>query len=190
MRARVVLAVLAFLVIPTTQGEAQQRAAPPATDVTAAEIEAVYNTIGSSIDQQIKIADIGDGNVAVGVLHRDAVQDQGDAPTGLVHTEVSEVYYVLSGGGTLVTGGTTTVLGNLPADNRAVTELIGPSYRATSEGGYSRQISEGDVVVIPAGLFHAWSEIPDHVTYLSIRVDPDRTLPAGYLHPVLESNED
>ena len=69
-------------------------------------------------------------------------------------------------------------------------ELIGPSYRATSQGGYARQISEGDVVVIPAGLFHAWSEVPDHVTYHSMRLDPDETLPLGYIHPVLESNED
>lgn len=190
MRARVVLAVLAFLVIPTTQGEAQQRAAPPATDVTAAEIDAVYRTIGSSIDQQIKIADVGHGHVGVGVLYRGAIEDLGDTPTGLVHTEVSEIYYMLSGGGTLVTGGTTTVLGYLPADNRAVTELIGPSYQATSQGGFARQISEGDVVVIPAGLFHAWTNVPDHVTYLSMRLDPDRTLPAGYLHPVLESNEE
>ena len=46
------------------------------------------------------------------------------------------------------------------------------------------------LVVIPAGLFHAWSEVPDHVTYLSMRLDPDGTLPLGYIHPVLESNED
>ena len=193
MRARVVLAVLAvlaFLVIPTTRGEAQQRAAPPATDVTAAEIEAVYNTIGSSIDQQIKVGDVGHGYVGVGVLHRDAIEDQGDTPSGLVHTEVSEIYYMLSGSGTLVTGGTTTVLNYIPANSRVVIELIGPSYQATSRGGYARQISEGDVVVIPAGLFHAWSEVPDHVTYLSMRLDPDGTLPLGYIHPVLESNED
>ena len=148
MRARVVLAVLAvlaFLVIPTTRGEAQQRAAPPATDVTAAEIEAVYNTIGSSIDQQIKVGDVGHGYVGVGVLHRDAIEDQGDTPSGLVHTEVSEIYYMLSGSGTLVTGGTTTVLNYIPANSRVVIELIGPSYQATSRGGYARQISEGDV---------------------------------------------
>ena len=26
----------------------------------------------------------------------------------------------------------------------------------------------------------------DHVTYLSIRPDPDKVLPAGYVNPVLE----
>ena len=78
----------------------------------------------------------------------------------------------------------------IPANSRGVIELIGPSYQATSQGSYARQISEGDVVLIPAGLFHAWSEVPDHVTYLSMRLDPDGTLPLGYIHPVLESNED
>ena len=48
---------------------------PEATDIPASEIETVRQTLGLSIDQQIKIADIGDGNVAVGVLHRGALED-------------------------------------------------------------------------------------------------------------------
>ena len=46
-------------------------------------------------------------------------------------------------------------------------------------------MSAGDVVVIPAGLLHGWVEIPDHVNYLSIRPDPDRVLPAGYVNPTI-----
>jgi len=95
------------------------------------------------------------------------------------------VYYVLSGGGTLVTGGTMTAGQELPAGSRPVDVLVGPSFRATSEGGWVRDISEGDMVVIPAGVFHAFSEIPDHVTYLSIRPDPHGALPAGYVNPVI-----
>jgi hypothetical protein len=30
---------------------------------------------------------------------------------------------------------------------------------------------------------HAWLSIPDHATYLSIRVDPDQVLPTGYVNP-------
>ncbi len=40
-------------------------------------------------------------------------------------------------------------------------------------------------MVIPAGVFHGWRDIEDHVTYLSIRPDPDRVLPAGYLNPAI-----
>ena len=128
-----------------------------ATDVTKKEIETVLASMDGGIDRQIKVIDIGDANLAVGVLHRSGTEPDGStAVRGLVHNRVTEVYYVLSGGGTLVTGGDT------------------------------RQISAGDVVVIPAGVFHAWSHIPDHVTYLSIRPDLDRLLPTGYINPALE----
>src|SRR6185503_5222771 len=32
------------------------------------------------------------------------------------------------------------------------------------------------------------SQITDHVTYLSVRPDPDRVLPAGYVYPLLLKN--
>jgi len=156
-----------------------------ATDISAADIEAVRDAIGNSIDLQIKVAAISQGNVAIGVLHRDRLESDGGPASGLIHRQVSEVYYMLSGSGTLVTGGNVTAGADFPADINAVTVLIGPTYRATSEGGRVRQISEGDIVVIPAGVFHAWSEIPDHVTYLSIRSDPHGVLPAGYVNPVI-----
>ena len=60
---------------------------------------------------------------------------------------------------------------------------IGPSFNAESRGGVVREIEEGDIVVIPAGLMHAWTSIPDHVTYLSVRIDPNQVLPAGYVNP-------
>ena len=44
----------------------------------------------------------------------------------------------------------------------------------------------GDVVVIPAGVLHGWVEIPEQVRYLSIRPDPDRVLPAGYVNPAIK----
>ena len=34
-----------------------------------------------------------------------------------------------------------------------------------------------------------WSQITDHVTYLSVRPDPDRVLPAGYVYPLLLKNQ-
>ena len=41
--------------------------------------------------------------------------------------------------------------------------------------------------VIPAGVFHGYSHIEDSISYLSIRVDPDQVLPAGYVNPLLET---
>ena len=158
-----------------------------ATDVTKAEIEAVLASMAGGIDRQIKVVDIGDANLAVGILHRDATEGDGSGPVrGLVHSRVTEVYYVLSGGGTLVTGGTVADRRDFAADAQITTVLVGPSYGGMSEGGHSREIAAGDIVVIPAGVFHAWSHIPDHVTYLSIRPDLDKLLPTGYVNPTLD----
>ena len=186
MLIRVLIVLIMILATSPVQIHGlQSGTAGSATDITAEEIAAVTEAIGNSIDLQIKVAAISQGNVAVGVLHRDRVASTGGPASGLIHEQVSEVYYILSGAGTLVTGGTVSAGQAFPAGIAVVDVLVGPTFRATSEGGRSREISEGDVVVIPAGVFHAWSEIPDHVTYLSIRPDPDGVLPAGYVNPVI-----
>ena len=157
-----------------------------ATDVTVAEYMAVRNAPEGGVDRQVKVVDIGKSNVAVGILHRDALEPTGDAAVGIVHTLVTEVYYIVSGSGTLMTGGTITERRNIPADSHIVQVLVGESYRASAEGGEVRDVSEGDIVVIPGGVFHGWTAIPDHVTYLSIRPDPDKVLPAGWVNPVIQ----
>ena len=156
-----------------------------ATDVTKAEIEAVYETLGQSIDKQIKVVDIGkDTNVAIGILERGTLASEGEVGA-IVHHDVTEVYYILSGGGTLVTGGPLENTREFPSDSTAVQELIGPSGGGTFLDGVSREVSEGDIVIIPGGVPHGFSYIPDRVKYLSIRIDPDQVLPAGYVSPVL-----
>ena len=148
-----------------------------ATDVTEEEYLAVKNGPDGGVDRQVKIVDIGRSNVAVGILHRDALEATGGPARGIVHSLVTEVYYIYSGSGDRR---------DIPADSDIVTTLVGESFRATSTGGRSRYVSEGDIVVIPGGVFHGWTEIEDHVTYLSIRPDPDKVLPAGWVNPVIE----
>ena len=95
---------------------------------------------------------------------------------------------MVSGSGTLVTGTAVVARQPIAPDAEVVQVAVGPSSRATFEddGNQVRTISAGDVVVIPAGVFHGWRDIADHVTYLSIRPDPDRVLPAGYLNPAVQ----
>ena len=157
-----------------------------ATDMTRVEIQAILETIGNRVDIQGKVVDIGkDTNVAIGVLHRNATSTDGDAVRGLVHHNVTEIYYILEGSGTLVTGGSVTDTREWPPGRGHL--LVGPSMGATTSNGHSRQVSSGDVVVIPAGVFHAFSHIEDSVSYLSLRIDPDQVLPAGYVNPLLET---
>lgn len=164
------------------------KAAPPsAVDVLKAEIDAVMAAPDGGADRQVKVVDVGKLNVGVGVLEVGARSTADGAPvSGILHSQVTEVYYILSGSGMLITG--TEVEGNrsLAADSEVVQVAVGPSDLGTFVGGERRNVSVGDVVVIPAGVLHGWVEIPDHVRYLSIRPDPDRVLPAGYVNPAIQ----
>jgi len=163
-----------------------QASPPPAVDVLKADIDSVIAAPEGGADRQIKVVDVGKLNVGVGVLQMGKKPNDGKPITGIAHTQVTEVYYVLSGSGVLITGNEIADPASLPADSDIVRIAVGPSHRATFMGGARRTVSAGDVVVIPAGVLHGWVEIPDHVNYLSIRPDPDRVLPAGYVNPALE----
>ena len=159
-----------------------------ATHIPAGEIMTVFEHLGDTIDQQIRIVDIGDDiNVAVGILRRVGARTEGEAVNAILHHQVTEVYYVLSGSGVLVTGGDESNPGEFPPDNISVLELIGPSGSRTTINGQLQTISAGDVVVIPAGVPHGFRHIQDQITYLSIRVDPGKSLPTGYVHPSLQN---
>jgi len=159
-----------------------------ATHISAGEIMTVFESLGETIDQQIRIVDIGDDiNVAVGILRRAGNRTEGEEVNAIIHHRVTEVYYVLSGSGVLVTGGEESNAQEFPDNITAVMELIGPSGSRTVINGQVQTISAGDIVVIPAGVPHGFRHIQDQVTYLSIRVDPDQTLPTGYIHPVLQN---
>jgi quercetin dioxygenase-like cupin family protein len=160
---------------------------PPAVDVLKADIDAVLAAPEGGADRQIKVVDVGKLNVGVGVLRQGKRSTPPGQPiAGISHAQVTEVYYVLSGEGTLITGTEVTNAAPFAPDSEVVQVAVGPSTRATFVGGERRKVSAGDVVVIPAGVLHGWVDIPDEVTYLSIRPDPDRVLPAGYVNPAVE----
>jgi len=158
-----------------------------ATHVSRADIMTVFEHMGETIDQQIRVVDIGDEvNIGVGILQRKGNRTEGESVTAIVHHQVTEVYYVLSGSGTLVTGGDISGDIEFPASNVSVLELIGPSGSRTVINSQTQTISTGDIVVIPASVPHGFRNIQDQITYLSIRVDPGQVLPTGYVHPSLE----
>lgn len=162
--------------------QAQERTA---SYLTAAEIDTVLKAPEGGVDRQVGVYDIGSSNVAVGILHRGTLPPTGDV-TGIVHHQVTEVYYIVSGSGLLTTGGSLVDAQTRAVDSEAVTVLVGPSDAGVGRGGETRRVGPGDIVVIPAGVFHGWSGIEDHVTYLSVRPDPDKVLPAGYVHPAID----
>jgi mannose-6-phosphate isomerase-like protein (cupin superfamily) len=78
-----------------------------------------------------------------------------------VHLTETDVMYFIDGSATLVTGGQ-TVNGKAEKDPNQI--------RGTSiEGGESRQVSRGDVVVVPAGVPHWFKEVPKSVSYFVVK---------------------
>jgi hypothetical protein len=62
-----------------------------------------------------------------------------------------------------------------PATNVNVRSMNGPGHNAKSiRNGVSHHLKAGDVVIITAGTGHCFTAIDDHITYLMIRVDPDK----------------
>ena len=94
------------------------------------------------------------------------------------HSAQWEFYHVISGAATLVTGPELVNPQARPATNTNVRLLNGPGFNAASiKNGVTHQLKAGDVIVIPAGTGHWFTKIDDHITYLMIRVDPDKVTP-------------
>ena len=107
------------------------------------------------------------------------------SPPGMIaHDFETETYIITSGGGTLVTGGQ-IVNGNRSGPDSEVTKVLnGISCSGRSAGKIvTRKVSIGDVIIIPANVPHGWTDITDHVDYLSVRPDPEKVLEKNYTNP-------
>jgi mannose-6-phosphate isomerase-like protein (cupin superfamily) len=149
----------------------------PGTYISNDEIQAYVKRAmaTNTVDQQVRAVDVGKSNVAIGLVHRPRlIKPQAVAE----HDLVSEVYHIISGTATLVLGPDLVNKQRRPADNTAVRLLNGPGNNASSiRNGVAHELKTGDVVVIPAGTGHWFTKIDDHITYLMIRVDPDKVAP-------------
>jgi mannose-6-phosphate isomerase-like protein (cupin superfamily) len=152
-----------------------------ATYVSADELQAYLKraparAANSVCDQQVRAVDVGKSNVDIGVVYRGGTQAEGSAVAE--HDLVSEVYYVLDGSATLVTGADIAGLKRRPPDDRAVKMLNGPGGNGVSiRNGVTHQLKAGDMIIIPAGVGHWFTRIDDHIRYVMVRVDPDKVTP-------------
>jgi mannose-6-phosphate isomerase-like protein (cupin superfamily) len=163
-------------------------------------------------DNTIRVIDMNKYQLGVAVIHRGAMGGAANAggaasnpapatasptqacgaqrpnvtgPAGILHDDTAESYVVISGSATLITGGT-IVNGRRSAPGDEVTTVLnGPSCSGTMVGYTSRNIKTGDVIIIPEGVPHGFSAVPDQITYLSIRPDLKKVLQHGYVNPAL-----
>lgn len=183
-----------------------------ATYITDEDVKKVNALPG--VDRQIVSVDIGKLNEAVGIVHRGSTRnakpaapaapgaaaapapapcgDQVPTPVagspggGIAHDHQTETYVIVGGSGTMITGGRIVNGRKSAPDSQVTLVLNGPSCSGAiaGPGVVTRLVKTGDIIIIPAGVPHGWSDIPDFVDYLSIRPDPDRVL-KPYTHPAV-----
>jgi len=77
-----------------------------------------------------------------------------------IHTLDADIVHVLDGTATLVTGGIVNGAKNVAADE----------FRGTAiEGGETRQLKKGDVIIIPAGVPHWFQEVTNPFLYYVVK---------------------
>jgi mannose-6-phosphate isomerase-like protein (cupin superfamily) len=140
----------------------------PATDISSGDIQAFLKALPRDkvSDLPIRTVDVGGYHVGVfGVLRPKSVKQEAN----LHETRVTEVYQILDGAGTLVTGGT---LIDSHRQAPGSTNLQGSGI----QGGVSRRVTKGDVIIIPGRTPHWFSNLESDLTYLITRPDPDGKL--------------
>src|ERR1700730_14358299 len=131
---------------------AEQQAAS-GTVISADEIASTLkqSIANNVLDQPVKAADAPGGQKAsLALLRRTKAET-----SALIHDRVTEIYQIVEGSGTLVTGGV--------LDEAKATDLTrvnaGPSQTGTHRGGESRRVKPKDVIIVPAGMPHRFSEL-------------------------------
>lgn len=143
----------------------EAQGSPPAVHISKENHEAVLKeqVAKGVVDQPIEASEVLGGRASVAMLHRSKPET-----SALVHDRVTEMYYILSGAGTIVTGGT---LGDAkPTDLSRVN--AGMSQTGTRQGGESRKVKPGDIILIPAGTPHSFSALDGPISYLVYRFEP------------------
>jgi mannose-6-phosphate isomerase-like protein (cupin superfamily) len=135
------------------------------------------------VDQQVRSVDVGKVQVGIGSIYRGKLGQATGAENIVAeavaeHEEVSEVYYVIEGSATLLTGPDLVDPKPRPSTLKTVREQNGPGFSAASiKNPEVHELKAGDMIIIPAGTGHWFTKIDDHIRYVMVRLDPDKILP-------------
>ena len=157
----------------------------PATYIPKSELDG-YNQRAiehNLVDQQVRSVDVGKVQVGIGAIYRGKLGNATSAENIVAeavaeHEQVSEVYYVIEGSATLLTGPDLVGAKPRPSTLKTVREQNGPGFSAASiKNPEVHELKAGDMIVIPAGTGHWFTKIDDHIRYVMVRLDPDKILP-------------
>jgi len=140
--------------------------APTGAVVGAAQVEStVKHSIEANIlDTKVNQTAVKGGIVRVGIVHRKNAE-----AAALMHSELTEIYQIVEGSGTVNIGGT------MPTP-KAVQDPpnLGPTptFSGDQVGGVSRKVGPKDIVIVPAGLPHRFVQLDGPISYIIYRFEP------------------
>ena len=131
--------------------------APPATIMNWAAISAALEKFGPEATAATGAA----VTVSPGISVRRRAAG-GQPQYAIIHPLSIEVYQIIDGGGTLVTGG--------HLDPPVAPETPDLVRTKSIVGGVTRRVAKGDVIVMPPGTPHWFSAVDGAITYLEARI--------------------
>src|SRR5258706_2413888 len=161
------IVAMAFAVCPAA---ASAQSPKDGVYITDEDVKAVLkyavDTKRTTPDNTIRVIDMGSYQLGVAVIHRGAMGGRGNAaaaggnaaaapnpqpacgeqragatgPNGLFHDDTAETYVVISGGATLITGGSIVKRRRTPPHNESTRNLNGPPLGGSLGGYTSRPI--------------------------------------------------
>jgi mannose-6-phosphate isomerase-like protein (cupin superfamily) len=111
--------------------------------------------------EQVAAAFAKGGRFAAGPDYTASVLRRTAAGQVEVHAKETDIFYIVDGEATFVTGG--TMIGGKTA---RPDQMLGTSI----EGGETHQLKKGDFIAIPAGVPHWFKEIPQSINYYMVKV--------------------
>lgn len=142
----------------TAQNAPAQQPAPkapppgsPAIYKANADLQAVLAKAMAGTTEMVSSAVANTDQYRVNIVHR-------QKPAGAIaHPGNTELHYIIEGAGTVVTGG------------KIVRAPGAAPGTATIDGGETRKVSKGDVIIVPEGSPHWYSQVEGRITYLEVR---------------------
>jgi mannose-6-phosphate isomerase-like protein (cupin superfamily) len=148
-----VLGTVSICIALSTPAFAQRGTPPPPTDrtkasyMTAAEIEAAIAKLPKDrANSSVRVFTLPP--YTVNIEHRQPM-----AQGASVHADEAELFYVLDGSATMLTGG----------------KLVGDPAK-TIDGGVSQKFGKGDWIMVPSGVPHQFVDIKSPITILSLHL--------------------
>ncbi|MDD9890726.1 MAG: hypothetical protein OXU66_05855 [Gammaproteobacteria bacterium] len=121
-------------------------------------------------DIVVRHIDVGEEYMGVSVVQRSKVEPRA-IETGIAHVDLDEIYYIMAGEGTMVTGG------KFVDPTETNSNLLGPMLRGEIREGVLQKVEVGDIAIIPKGMPHGWHEITtDAISYIIFRGDPNEVM--------------